>query len=74
MPHEALALIAEVERLREFRNNALHAATDEMAEERAAVVAWLREEATKPFDGAAALFVAARKIERGDHRRSGGEP
>ena len=39
------------------------------AEERAAVVAWLRDEATKPFDNAVALFVAAKKIERGDHCR-----
>jgi len=38
VPH----LRAEVERLREFQNNALHAGTDEVAEERAAVVAWLR--------------------------------
>jgi hypothetical protein len=71
MPHEALALIAEVERLREFRNNALHAATDEMAEERAAVVAWLRGDAgfcQVPGNMAYCDFYAD-FIERGEHRR-----
>jgi len=58
-------LVAEVERLREFRNNALHAGNDEVAEavaeERAAVVAWLRK-----WGGDRA--VAADDIERGEHR------
>ena len=61
---DAEALHAEVERLREFRNNALHAGNDEVAEEvaeeRAAVVAWLYR------DG---CHASAERIERGEHRR-----
>ena len=59
---------AEVERLRAFQNNALHAGTDEVAEERAAVVAYLRElgainSMLSPMKG------AADDIENGEHRR-----
>ena len=40
-----------------------------VARERADVVAWLRDEATKPFEGGMALLYAAKRVERGDHRR-----
>ena len=75
-PTEAGALVAEVERLREFRNNALHAGNDEVAEavaeERAAVVAWVRAqgviEGSSPDERNMARWVA-HCIERGEHRR-----
>jgi hypothetical protein len=75
------ALVAEVERLREFRNNAMHAGNDEVAEavaeERAAVVAWLREEAepspqsftVRGKEWAKRIDDIADFIERGEHRR-----
>jgi len=69
------ALVAEVARLREFRN-AMHAGNDEVAEavadERAAVVAWLRAEARMPGaspDEKRLLNSITRDIERGEHRR-----
>jgi hypothetical protein len=69
------ALVAEVERLRGV-NADLRLMVDGLEtaahEERAAVVAWLRDEATKPFEGAVALFYAAKRIERGEHRRKEG--
>jgi hypothetical protein len=37
------------------------------ADERAAIVAWLRAEAMRPFEGAIALFWGAQKIETGAH-------
>ena len=69
MPHEARALVAEVERLR--------AEVVELRGERAAVVAWLRSEAdafagTRTEQGvqrAMSLALAADNIERGEHRR-----
>jgi len=80
-PTQAGALVAEVERLREFRNNALHAGNDEVAEEvaeeREAVVAWLRAEAEAAAQtytvqaGAWAnrIDALATSIQRGEHRR-----
>ena len=59
MPHEALALVAEVERLRV---------------ERAAIVAWLRARAAQGLaaenvEGAFIFAVTADHIEAGDHHR-----
>jgi hypothetical protein len=66
------ALVAEVARLREFRN-AMHAGNDEVAEavadERAVVVAWLRSEATERLWRQEPMDAAANAIERGEHRR-----
>ena len=59
------AAIAEVERLR----STVVALTEEIVEERAAVVAWLRT--TSPTRMWAALLDAADIIERGEHRREG---
>lgn len=71
------ALVAEVAWLREFRN-AMHAGNDEVAEavadERAAVVAWLRSEAfimefhKKTKLGWFIRDIAADAIERGEQR------
>jgi hypothetical protein len=59
MPHEARALVAEVERLR-----------GEAERERAAVVAWLREVADAPVAWVDdAIRDAALGIENGEHRR-----
>ena len=68
-------LIAELRELRSMRRadnediaRAYDFARDKgQALECAAVVAWLRDEATKPFEGAVALFYAAKRIERGEH-------
>lgn len=77
-PTQAGALVAEVERLREFRNNALHAGTDEVAEkvaeERAAVVAYLSEcaqggDTFGPRGSGDHLRLLATNIQRGWHRR-----
>ena len=70
------ALVAEVARLREFRN-AMHAGNDEVAEavadERAAVVAWLRKDAEfllQRYDRSCAhVEDLADEIERGEHRK-----
>ena len=59
-PHEALALVAEVERLR-----------GEAERERAAVVAWLREQGS--INSMLSVMTgAADDIERGEHRREEG--
>ena len=67
---------AEVERLREHREscteNLLKGYETGKTEERAAVVAWLREVADAPetwVDDAIALRGASASIERGEHRR-----
>ena len=71
MPHEALALVAEVERLRveraewarllvEAKKKGARSAVAERAAERAAVVAWLYRQ---HYDA------IAEHIERGEHRR-----
>ena len=60
-PADIGALVAEVDRLR-----------DEVAAERAAVVVWLRAEASRTGaspDERTILRWAASRIERGDHRR-----
>lgn len=73
LEEEFAELRAEVERLREFRNNALHAGgTDEVAEERAAVVAWLHEvlaEASLPLGVSQVFDAIVDAIERGEHRK-----
>ena len=79
MPHEALALVAEVERLRgevaELRalGVSLHkSAAMGRDAERAAVVAWLLEQIGLPglsMDEKSTLVWASRRIERGEHRR-----
>ena len=64
MPHEARALVAEVERLRA-----------EVERERAAVVAWLRDCALDPETTGAEMRLfqnQATTIERGEHRRGEG--
>jgi len=69
-PHEALALAAEVERLREMLLNAgwpreaEELAAEALRYERAAVVAWLLR---NHYDD------TAERIERGEHRRVEGE-
>lgn len=79
-PTDLDALVAEVERLREFRNNAMHAGNDEVAEavaeERAAVVAYLRDcdKRCREWDGRknaarGTYRLAAAVLERGEHRR-----
>lgn len=84
-PADLTALVAEVERLREHREscteNLLKGYETGKAEERAAVVKWLREEA----EAAAQTFTVqagewanridglAGDIERGEHRREGDE-
>ena len=73
------ALVAEVERLREYARD-LRVMVDGLEtaahEERAAVVAWLRREATDGFvtlriNEACAAEKLADAIERGEHRRKG---
>ena len=67
MPHEALALVAEVERLR-------GEAAKERAAERAAVVEWLLTDLDELSLGLQHLLTdLADAIERGAHRREGGE-
>lgn len=72
-PAEAAALLAEVEHLRadnERYGSQLEAAHDRgVAEERAAVVAYLRSQAEVFVDDERALCRAATIIERGEHRR-----
>jgi len=72
-------LAAEVEHLREHREscteNLLKGYETGKTEERAAVVAWLREVADAPetyVDEAIALRGASASIERGEHRREEG--
>ena len=76
-PADIAALIAEVERLREHREscteNLLKGYETGKTEERAAVVAFLRELADAPetyVDEAIALRGASASIERGEHRRA----
>jgi len=74
-PADIAALIAEVERLRAWAEQAAaaeNANADDARHERAAVVAWLREVADAPetyVDEAIALRGASASIERGEHRR-----
>ena len=80
-PHEALALVAEVERLRSINDDYLlemgrqHALLRDQAREakteRAAVVAYLREEGSIN-SMLSVLKGAADEIERGEHRREVG--
>ena len=73
------ALLAEVKRLREMLLNAgWPREAEELAalalrDERAAVVAWLRETPYWP-DLETVLDDLAERIERGDHRREEGKP
>lgn len=85
-PNEAGLLVAEIERLRDQRrlDNAEAAQVYDFARdkgkalERAAVVAWLRGGAGlrggEPAEEWDDLWVAARDIERGEHRREGEQP
>ena len=71
MPHEALALVAEVERLR-VEIEDLRARTTSSVLERAAIVAWLRARAAQGLtaenaEGAFLFSVTADRIEAGDH-------
>ena len=52
----------------EVWTNALREAVEA---ERADAVAYLRDEATKPFEGGMALLYAAKRVARGEHRREG---
>ena len=81
---EATALRAEVERLRAERDEAttLRAEVEKWAAmgrdaERAAVVAWLRREVDDDDNAggplACIVALASAAIERGEHRRGGGE-
>jgi hypothetical protein len=59
MPHEARALVAEVDRLR-----------GEVERERPAVVEWLRAESRVVLGDAKRLLAwASTQVERGEHRR-----
>ena len=83
MPHEALALVAEVERLRveraewarllvEAKKEGARSTVAERDAERAAVVAWLRagvDAAMKMHLPCQGLSGAAADIENGEHRR-----
>ncbi len=81
-PHEAAALVAEVERLRAWAEEAAaaeNANADDALRERGAVVAWLRDYAAPSHSdadnlavlapGAATVGRLALAIERGEHRR-----
>ena len=77
-PHEAAALVAEVERLRAWAEQAAAAETataDDALRERAAVVAWLRKQRAFGSDAllghgfATVCGILSDAIERGEHRR-----
>ena len=85
MPHEALALVAEVERLRveraewvrrlvEAKKEGARSTVTERATERTAVVTWLGAEVDAAMEmhlpvRAATFLECAEAIERGAHRR-----
>ena len=85
MPHEALALVAEVERLRveraewarllvEAKKEGARSTVAERATERTAVVTWLGAEVDAAMEmylpvRAATFLACAEAIERGEHRR-----
>jgi cell division protein FtsL len=85
MPHEALALVAEVERLRveraewarllvEAKKEGARSTVAERATERTAVVAWLGAEVDAAMEmhlpvRAATFLECGEAIERGAHRR-----
>jgi hypothetical protein len=67
-PGDIAALVAEIERLREGEDGYRQGHSDGCEDERAAVVAWLREAAYTTLHDARAWDVAE-AIERGEHRR-----
>lgn len=66
---EMALTIKDLKKSLKFKELIIESLKFDLATEQSDVAAWLRSEAAKPFEGAAALFVAAKKIERGDHRK-----